>query len=579
LLATGYLFDAQLTLGHALSFPGVFDEEGIFKAPQLTPWLYVLWHMSVPGIILAYVAVDVICGDRLLIAPRAATAWAMLVGLGGGALAVAAMAWVVDALPPLLEGSSRYARTGPGGVRIGLLIWTALPLIVLWFRRNRSTLDLWLLVVMATWACDFLTSTVISRQRWDLGFYVGRTYGLLAASFLLVAMVMRMKRLQHALVAALDEAEARNRELARSREEFARVQRFEAVGELVGGVGHDFKNILTVVIGSIDLIQGDPGNAAKVMRVSYTALDAARRGERLIQKLLSFAHRQVLHPTVVDLNRTIARLDVFLRRAAGEQAQFDLLCEPALWPVRCDVDEFESALLNLVLNAREAVAGQSNARISVLTRNVTLDAAEAAGMQGLTQGDHVVVAVRDNGRGMPAQVQARAFEPFFTTKSQGGGFGLGLSQVYGFATAAHGHVSIASREGEGSTVTLHLPRAREALSPDSATAKAAVCLPGGRETILVVEDDPAVCAVVVESLETLGYAVLVAHDMTQARAVLARRDRIDLLFSEMVLPEGGSGPALAAAARAMRPELRVLLTSGHAPADLARAFGPVCGEH
>ncbi|MBN8899263.1 MAG: MASE4 domain-containing protein, partial [Rhodospirillales bacterium] len=118
-LATGYLFDAQLTLGHALSFPGVFDEEGLFKAPQLTPWLYVLWHMSVPGIILAYVAVDVICGDRLLIAPRAATAWAMLVGLGGGALAVAAMAWVVDALPPLLEGSSRYARTGPGGVRIG----------------------------------------------------------------------------------------------------------------------------------------------------------------------------------------------------------------------------------------------------------------------------------------------------------------------------------------------------------------------------------------------------------------------------------------------------------------------------
>lgn len=568
-LAAGYLFDAVLAATHALSFPGAFAPEGIFAHQQVTPWLYLLWHLSFPGFVLGYVATDATTGERLLGAPVAATCWAVLGAIGAAALTVAVLVAAIDLMPPLQHGG-RYVHTGPGGVRIGLLIWTILPLVLLWRRRRRSTLDLWLLVVMASWACDFLTSTVISQQRYDLAYYVGRSYGLLSASLLLVAMLLRIKRLHRALVVALEDAEARNRELARSREEFARVQRFEAVGQLVGGVGHDFKNILTVVIGSLDLIQSDPGNAAKVTRLSYTALDAARRGERLTHKLLSFAHRQVLHPTVVDLNRVIGRLEVFLQRAAGEQVQFGLVCEPELWPVRCDVGEFESALLNLVLNARDAVAGVPNGRIAVLTRNVVLGPDKAAGLGGLAAGPHVAVAVRDNGCGMTPEVQAHAFEPFFTTKSQAVASGLGLSHVYGFVTAAGGHVAIASRVGAGTTVTLYFPRAREAPAPEAAPAPAILSVPNGSETILLVEDDPSVRQVAVEALETLGYTVLVARDADEALAVLQSPRRVDLLFSDVVLPGALDGFGLAEEARQLRRRLPVLLTSGYAASELER---------
>jgi len=569
LLGAGYLFDAVLVVMHALSFPSAFLPEGVFGHPQLAPWLYILWHMSFPGIVLGYVAADVALGERLLRAPVAATCWAALGAIGAAALSVAALVAGIDLMPPLQFGG-RYVHTGPGGVRIGLLVWTILPLVLLWWRRGRSTLDLWLLVVMATWACDFLTSTVISQQRYDLAFYVGRSYGLLSASFLLVAMLLRIKRLHRALVVALEDAEARNRELARSREEFARVQRFEAVGQLVGGVGHDFKNILTVVIGSLDLIQADPGNAAKVTRLSYTALDAARRGERLTHKLLSFAHRQVLRPTVVDLNRAIGRLEVFLQRAVGEQVQLGLICEPELWPVRCDVGEFESALLNLVLNARDAVAGVPIGRIAVLTRNVVLGPDEAAGLGGLAPGPYVAVAVRDNGCGMTPEVQAHAFEPFFTTKSQAVASGLGLSHVYGFATAAGGDAVIASREGAGTTITLYLPRAREAPAPETAPTPPLFRVPCGSETILLVEDDAGVRQVAVEALETLGYTVLVAHDGAEALGVLRRGDRIDLLFSDVVLPGALNGFELAEEARRLRRGLPVLLTSGYAASELQK---------
>jgi signal transduction histidine kinase/CheY-like chemotaxis protein len=572
ILAAGYLFDAEIMIPHALTFPGAFSPTGLLGAGlQTAPWLYVLWHVGFPLFVLAYALLRGTRHERLHGSARRAAAVA-IVAVSLLAIGATLLTTVGQAHLPVVINDDTYVRAAAS--RYSPLIWLTpvLALAALWWRHRTTTLHLWLMVVMCSWLFDIILSVIAGVRRFDVGFYAGRSFGLLSASFVLVVLLLAMNRLYADLGAALSNAEARHAELARSRQEFARVQRSEALGQLVGGLAHDFNNLLTVMIGSLDLIQRDPGNAMKVTRLSYTAQEAAERGQRVTQQLLSFARRQILRPSVVDPNRLITRLEAFLQRAAGEHVQLVMLLMPGLWPVRLDTSEFEAALLNLLLNARDAMAGTG--RITILTRNVVLDETAAAEIAEAKPGAYATVAVRDTGAGMSPATMARAFEPFFTTKEIGKGSGLGLSQVYGFASAAGGHVTIASTAGAGSIVTLFLPRSLEDATPDIKPAmRAAPYVGGGHEAILLVEDDAAVREMTVESLEALGYTVVVACNAEQALDVLRSSTPIDVLFSDVVMPGAMNGAELALEARRTRPGLKVLLSSGYAEAALSQQHG------
>ncbi len=354
-LAAGYLFGAEIAVAHALTFPGAFSPTGLLGAgPHSAAWLFVAWHAIFPAFVLAYALLHSTAHEMLRGTPgRAAGRAIAAVSLLVGALVVLATAGA-PLLPAAMAGDT-YLWPHRGSLPPGMVIPPMAALLVLGLRRHLAKLDLWLLLVMAAWLLDVVMSVTVSQQRFDLAFYVGRGYGLLATSFVLIVLLLELNRLYNDLAQALQEADARNAELARSREEFARMQRSEALGQLVGGLAHDFNNLLTVMTGSLDMIQRDPGNAMRVARMSWTALEAAHRGERLTRQLLSFARRQVLHPRVVDLGRLVVRLETFLQRAAGERVRLDCLIAPGLWPVRLDVGEFEAALLNMVLNARDAM--------------------------------------------------------------------------------------------------------------------------------------------------------------------------------------------------------------------------------
>jgi signal transduction histidine kinase len=435
-------------------------------------------------------------------------------------------------------------------------------------RGAPTVLDLWLMVVMLAWTLDIAFSAVIGSNRYDFGFYAGRVYGLLAASFVLCVLLFEMNRLYASLADALDLAESRNEELTRSREEFARVQRFEAIGQLVGGVAHEFNNLLTVVTGGLDLVLRDPGLTPRDQRLLGLSMKAAQRGAQLTQQLLTFARRQVLRPEVLNPNEVIASLQVLVSPATGEQVEVVTQLSPVLWPARLDRTQLEAALVNLVLNARDAIGGEG--RIVIGTRNVVL----AAGtFPDLPAGDYALISVSDAGTGMTPEECARAFEPFFTTKEIGKGSGLGLSQVYGFVRGAAGHVRIASRLGEGTTVELYLPKSIERPAQPEPLGLAPIRAAQGLETVLVVEDDPDVLNIAVSGLLELGYDVRTATDAREALDILRSDPSIDVLFSDVVMPGGMNGAQLAMEAQQLRPDLKVLLTSGYTASALSQEHG------
>ncbi|HET6469987.1 MAG TPA: response regulator [Geminicoccaceae bacterium] len=367
------------------------------------------------------------------------------------------------------------------------------------------------------------------------------------------------------------------REMAERRqaeEALLQAQKMEAVGQMTGGVAHDFNNLLTVLIGNLDLIGRAAGDPARVQELAAAALEAAGRAERLTQQLLAFARRQTLRPAIVDASRLIGDFAGLLRHAVGEAVELETVLEPALDACRVDPAQLEAALLNLVVNARDAVTGDAagGGRITISTRNVAFGAEAAARDPELASGAWVLVAVADTGSGIPPEALGRVFDPFYTTKEVGKGTGLGLSQVYGFVRQSGGHVRLRSALGRGTTVELYLPRA--AGVPAEPAPVAAAAAPGptaGRargETVLVVEDEPGVRALAVAALAELGYRVRVAGNAAAALALLEGGQPVDLLFTDVVMPGGMNGAELAAAARRLRPRLRVLLTSGypaHAP--------------
>lgn len=343
-------------------------------------------------------------------------------------------------------------------------------------------------------------------------------------------------------------------------------QRMEAVGRLTGGVAHDFNNLLTVVIGALDIIlrSNDP---AKTKKLGEAALAAARRGESLTHQLLAFSRRQALRPEVLDLNGLIREGEPLLRRAVGEAVDFKVKLKRGGTRVKIDPAQFEAALLNLVVNARDALGDVTGARGARITVQTSVSAVAAGQVPELPAGDYVCVAVSDNGSGMSAEVMDRVFEPFFTTKAVGKGTGLGLSQVYGFARQSGGGVHILSTVGRGSEIRLYLPQlvVETAASPVAAVEKETVEMRGGR--LLLVEDDPSVAAVALDILESLGLEVQLAENGPAALEAL-QNARFDIMLTDIVMPGGMSGVDLARQAAQDWPQMRIALTSGYVGDDV-----------
>jgi signal transduction histidine kinase len=572
-LACGYLFTSLIAVPHLLTFPGLFSSNGLLGGgPQTSAWLDAFRYGGFPLIVICYALLKgrearsersrPDTGGHVAPAAAGAVAGVLLLSL----LATAGQ----QLLPRIMNGDAHTTAMMAMSIPVWLL--SLVGLAILGSRPPYSILDLWLMVVLCAWVFGIAQAMVINTGRFDIGFYAGHLYGLFAASVVPIVFLVEAARLYGRLDEARAIAEERNAELARSREELAQAQRLEAIGQLTGGVAHDFNNLLTVVIGNLDLISGARGDPEKIERLAQSAMKAARRGEHLIRQLLTYARRQINYPQTVNLNQLITNIENLMRRVIGEQIEVVSKLSPVLAPVQIDPAQFETAILNLAINSRDAMS--AGGRITIETQNVTVDGQHAANDSEVTPGPYVMIAVSDSGSGMTPAVLARAFDPFFTTKEVGKGSGLGLSQVYGFAKTADGYVTIDSELGIGTTVKLYLPQSSSRpILLESGAETASFQSASGRGTILVVEDDEDVLTVTAESLRELGYQVVTAANATRALEILRGDQPIDLLFSDVIIPGGTNGAQLAVTARHVRPELKVLLTSGYTAAALSLEHG------
>jgi CheY-like chemotaxis protein/nitrogen-specific signal transduction histidine kinase len=341
-------------------------------------------------------------------------------------------------------------------------------------------------------------------------------------------------------------------------------QKMEAVGQLTGGIAHDFNNLLTVITGNVDMARRalGSGETSRAGRALDNAQKGAMRAAALTQRLLAFSRRQPLAPRLVNMDRLVGGMADLLHRALGEQVQLETVSTPGLWRVEVDPNQLESAILNLAVNARDAMP--DGGKLTIETANARLDEQYAAAHAEVAPGNYVVIAVTDTGTGMTKETLARVFDPFFTTKGVGKGTGLGLSMVYGFVKQSGGHVKIYSEPNEGTTVKIYLPRIINSGEVEESDEVGEVDRIRREQRILVVEDDDDVRAYTVEILRELGYRVLEAHDGPSAMRLLERQEQqVDLLFTDIVMP-GLSGRELADAARRSHPALKVLFTSGYA---------------
>lgn len=348
----------------------------------------------------------------------------------------------------------------------------------------------------------------------------------------------------------------------RAEEKLRQSQKMEAIGHLTGGVAHDFNNLLTVIVGNAELLtEALPPRGGQRESVDLI-IQAAERGQGLTQRLLSFARRQPLSPRVVDVNTLLRNLRQMLGRTLGEHMDVVIHTDPGVWPCEVDSGQLETVLINLAVNARDAMP--EGGHLSLETSNTWIDEDYAAGDPELRPGPYVVISVSDNGEGMTEAVRHRAMEPFFTTKGMGKGSGLGLSMAYGFAKQSDGHLTLYSEPGTGTTVRLYLPRAENDADPaGSDSAPASASAPGEGRGILVVEDDEQVAALVERVLTRAGYRVILASDGDRALPLLAAEPELSLLLTDVVLPGGLNGKHLAEEALTRYPDLPVLFMSGY----------------
>jgi PAS domain S-box-containing protein len=343
-------------------------------------------------------------------------------------------------------------------------------------------------------------------------------------------------------------------------ERLRRAQRLESIGHLTGGVAHDFNNLLTVIIGNAEMLEEDSrAEGSQRAALAGMVLHAAQRGADLTQRLLAFARKQPLAPQPVNLRKSLAELEPMLRRTLGEHVEITVTHAPQMGSALVDPSQLDHAILNLCLNARDAMP--DGGQLHIETKEIDLTAEQLAGMEGLAPGRYAQVAISDTGMGIAPEHLEHIFEPFFTTKEPGKGTGLGLATTYGFIRQSGGHVAVQSEVGRGTTFKLFLPLAQQA-QPAAGIAAPAVTTVTGTETILLVEDNDLVRRYACAQLGALGYAVIEARNGLEALAVLKGTQQVHLLFTDVVMP-GMSGPQLAQAAAALRPSLKVLYTSGY----------------
>jgi CheY-like chemotaxis protein len=351
-------------------------------------------------------------------------------------------------------------------------------------------------------------------------------------------------------------------------QDLVQAQKMEAVGQLTGGIAHDFNNLLTVVIGNLEMLESRIGHDERATTYLKEAYETAQHGAELTTRLLAFARRQPLNPRIVDVGSLVEQAGALLRRTLGERVEIRCVVGKDLYRALIDPSQLENAIINLGINARDAMPGGGVITIEAANQNVDADYAQMHA--DMRQGRYVLIAVSDTGVGMSPEVRERAFEPFFTTKPVGSGTGLGLSMVYGFVKQSSGTVQIYSELGHGTTIRVYLPRAQEGDVTTTAAADAAMgAFAAKGETVLVVEDDQRVRRVTVARLNNLGYRVIEAENGPAAIAALDERgDDIDLLFTDIVMPGGMSGSDLAQEAHRRWPGLKVLLTSGYAQPEV-----------
>jgi two-component system, sensor histidine kinase and response regulator len=520
LLASGYLFTAVMAVSHMLTFPGLFAPTGLLGAgPQSTAWLYMFWHGGFPILGIAYALLKNEARDtagprgRAGIAVLSSIASVLMAVVGLTVLATAGQSW----LPAIMQGNHYTAAM----IVVVSSVWglSLLALIVLWRRRPHSVLDLWLMVVMCAWLFDIALAAVLNAGRFDLGFYAGRIYGLLAASFVLMVLLIENGKLYF-------ELDRQNRSLeAIVRERTARLLQSEKVatmGSLLAGVAHELNNPLAVVLGQSHLLRESAADARTSARAEKIKA-AADRCVRIVRNFLALARQQAPERGEVRLNQVVQEaVELLGYELRTDNVEVSLrLAEdlPALW---ADGHQLHQVLVNIVANAHQAMR-QSPARrqISITTRSEPTS-------------QRVHLEITDSGPGIPAEIRAKIFEPFFTTKPVGQGTGLGLSLCRGIVAEHDGVITVESEPGRGTTFAITLPvvpRPAAVASRDAADASA----PVGPKTILVVDDEPEIAAILVEALGRDGHRVEIASNGADALRHLEQHG-YDLVVTDTKMP-------------------------------------------
>ena len=565
ILASGYVFAALIAIAHLLSSAAIFQRNWPNAAnPQVAGTIFMLWYGIFPIFVIVYAMLSQSSHDRPV--DRAHIPWAIAIS---GAVAVGLTilsALLANSLAPQQFGATDAAFRQVTAAVAWLI--TLIALLILFSRtRARRILDMWLCVALFAWLLDILAGELIGRGPYHFGWYAGRIYGILAAAVVLSALLLETGALYARLNRVLADMQAQGAALSQSEAALRQAQKMEAIGQLTGGIAHDFNNLLTVIIGSLDMLRHHQDGDPRTARLTDYAMQAAVKGETLTKQLLAFSRRQILNPEIRNPNRLIREFDGLMQRAIGATVRIVLDLEEDIGSIRVDPAQFEAAILNLAVNARDAMNGEGT--ITIKTRRVS-EEDMGAGNSELQRGPCIMVAVGDTGAGMDAKTLARVFEPFFTTKPTGKGSGLGLSQVYGFATGSQGSVKIESTPGSGTTVRVYLPEVGEE-APETARSDLLRSTPQATagEIVLVVEDDPGVLNIAVKTLNEFGYSVLTAVNALEALRVIRSDARIDLLFSDIVMPDGMNGVELSTVAARIRPSLKILLTSGYAAEALA----------
>ena len=470
----------------------------------------------------------------------------------------------------------------------GAFFATALFLALLvWRRRDLQFTSAFLgfgVYIMACGVARLLSVLTLWVPAYGLESMVNGVVALMsvamAAALLLVVLPRLLvlpgrNQLQQALVALAEETKQRRsaeamvqrfQEIEATETQVRQAQKMEAVGQLTGGVAHDFNNILTVITGTIEILGDAVKDRPHLAQITNLISAAAARGADLTQHLLAFARRQPLQPRNTDVNSLVVDSARLLRPTLGEQIEIESMLSPDSAPALIDPSQLSTAILNLALNARDAMP--NGGKLTLETRNVVLDENYAAMNNDVKPGNYVMIAVSDSGTGIPANLLDKVFEPFFTTKDVGKGSGLGLSMVYGFVKQSNGHIKIYSEEGHGTSVKLYLPQAT-GVAGAASVADVLAAEPGiagferGDKSILIVEDDALVREYVVTQIGSLGYMTLAASNAAEALAIINGSEGIDLLFTDVIIPGGMNGRQLATEALTQRPGLKILYTSGY----------------